>query len=208
MSESQKTAVIFGLANKRSIAWAIAQKLAQAGWQLAICYQNERLELEAKDLIGELPGAAGFMCDVTQDDQIARLFEALKEKYGVLHGLVHSVGFAPPDELKNPFLNTSREGFRIAHDISVYSLIAVARGAAPLMASGGAIVTLTYYGSEKVVPNYNVMGVAKAALEATVRYLAYDLGPKAIRVNAISAGPIKTLAARGIANFGDMLKTQ
>jgi len=208
MSESQKSAVIFGLANKRSIAWAIAQKLAAAGWRLAICYQNERLELEAKDLIGELPGASGFMCDVTQDDQTARLFEELKEKYGVLHGLVHSVGFAPPDELKKPFLETSREGFRIAHDISVYSLIAVARGAAPLMAAGGGIVTLTYYGSEKVVPNYNVMGVAKAALEATVRYLAYDLGPKAIRVNAISAGPIKTLAARGIANFGDMLKTQ
>ncbi|MGC1482159.1 MAG: SDR family oxidoreductase, partial [Candidatus Acidiferrum sp.] len=203
MSESPKTAVIFGLANKRSIAWAIAQKLAAAGWQLAICYQNERLELEAKDLISGLPGAAGFMCDVTQDDQIARLFEELREKFGVLHGLVHSVGFAPPDELKRPFLDTSREGFRIAHDISVYSLIAVARGAAPLMAAGGGIVTLTYYGSEKVVPNYNVMGVAKAALEATVRYLAYDLGPKAIRVNAISAGPIKTLAARGIANFGD-----
>jgi enoyl-[acyl-carrier protein] reductase I len=208
MSESQKSAVIFGLANKRSIAWAIAQKLAAAGWRLAICYQNERLELEAKDLIGELPGASGFMCDVTQDDQIARLFEELREKYEVLHGLVHSVGFAPPDELKKPFLDTSREGFRIAHDISVYSLIAVARGAAPLMTAGGGIVTLTYYGSEKVVPNYNVMGVAKAALEATVRYLAYDLGPKAIRVNAISAGPIKTLAARGIANFGDMLKTQ
>jgi enoyl-[acyl-carrier protein] reductase I len=208
MSESQKSAVIFGLANKRSIAWAIAQKLAAAGWRLAICYQNERLELEAKDLIGELAGASGFMCDVTQDDQIARLFEELKEKYGVLHGLVHSVGFAPPDELKKPFLDTSREGFRIAHDISVYSLIAVARGAAPLMTAGGGIVTLTYYGSEKVVPNYNVMGVAKAALEATVRYLAFDLGPKAIRVNAISAGPIKTLAARGIANFGDMLKTQ
>jgi enoyl-[acyl-carrier protein] reductase I len=208
MSESQKSAVIFGLANKRSIAWAIAQKLAAAGWRLAICYQNERLELEAKDLIGELSGASGFMCDVTQDDQIARLFEELKEKYGVLHGLVHSVGFAPPDELKKPFLETTRDGFRIAHDISVYSLIAAARGAAPLMAAGGGIVTLTYYGSEKVVPNYNVMGVAKAALEATVRYLAYDLGPKAIRVNAISAGPIKTLAARGIANFGDMLKTQ
>ncbi|MGB8473818.1 MAG: enoyl-ACP reductase [Candidatus Acidiferrum sp.] len=208
MSEGQKTAVIFGLANKRSIAWAIAQKLAQDGWRLAICYQNERLALEAKDLIGELPNASGFMCDVTQDDQLARLFEELKAKYEVLHGLVHSVGFAPPDELKNPFLNTSREGFRIAHEISVYSLIAVARGAAPLMASGGGIVTLTYYGSEKVVPNYNVMGVAKAALEATVRYLAYDLGPKAIRVNAISAGPIKTLAARGIANFGDMLKVQ
>lgn len=208
MSEGQKTAVIFGLANKRSIAWAIAQKLARDGWRLAICYQNERLELEAKDLIGELPGAAGFMCDVTQDEQVARLFEELKGKYGVLHGLVHSIGFAPPDELKKPFLDTSREGFRIAHDISVYSLIAVSRGALPLMTAGGGIVTLTYYGSEKVVPNYNVMGVAKAALEATVRYLAYDLGPKAIRVNAISAGPIKTLAARGIANFNDMLKTQ
>ena len=208
MTDSQKTAVIFGLANKRSIAWAIAQKLHQAGWRLAITYQNERLELEAKDLIAEMPGAAGFMCDVTKDDEIARLFDQLKSRYGVLHGLVHSVGFAPPEELKNPFLNTTREGFRIAHDISVYSLIAVARGAAPLMTAGGAMVTLTYYGSEKVVPNYNVMGVAKAALEATVRYLANDLGPKAVRVNAISAGPIKTLAARGISNFGDMLKTQ
>ncbi|HXR10432.1 MAG TPA: enoyl-ACP reductase [Candidatus Acidoferrales bacterium] len=208
MSDLQKTAVIFGLANKRRIAWAIAKKLNEAGWQLAISYQNERLELEAKDLIAELPGAAGFMCDVTKDDEIARLFDELKSRYGVLHGLVHSVGFAPPDELKNPFLNTTREGFRIAHDISVYSLIAVARGAAPLMTAGGGIVTLTYYGSEKVVPNYNVMGVAKAALEATVRYLANDLGARAIRVNAISAGPIKTLAARGISNFGDMLKTQ
>lgn len=208
MTETQKTAVILGLANKRSIAWAIAQKLAADGWQLAITYMNERLELEAKDLIAGLPNSAGFMCDLTQDDQIARLFDQLRERYGVLHGVVHSVGFAPPDELKQPFLNTSREGFRIAHDISVYSLIAVARGASPLMTSGGGMVTLTYYGSTKVVPNYNVMGVAKAALEATVRYLAYDLGPRAIRVNAISAGPIKTLAARGIANFGDMLKTQ
>jgi enoyl-[acyl-carrier protein] reductase I len=207
MTEGQKTAVIFGLANKRSIAWAIAQKLAEAGWRLAITYQNERLELEAKDLIMGLPGATGFMCDVTQDEQIARLFDQLKEKYGVLHGMVHSIGFAPPAELKLPFLQTSREGFRIAHDISVYSLIAVARGAAPLMTAGGGIVTLTYYGSEKVVPNYNVMGVAKAALEATVRYLAFDLGAQAIRVNAISAGPIKSLAARGIANFSDMQKT-
>jgi len=208
MSDAQKTAVIFGLANKRSIAWAIAQKLHAAGWQLAITYMNERMGLEAKDLIAEMQGAAGFMCDLTKDDEIARLFEDLKSRYGVLHGVVHSVGFAPPDELKNPFLQTSREGFRVAHDISVYSLIAVARGSAPLMTSGGGIVTLTYYGSEKVVPNYNVMGVAKAALEATVRYLAYDLGPQAIRVNAISAGPIKTLAARGIGNFSDMLKTQ
>jgi len=169
---------------------------------------NERLGLEAKDLIAELPHAAGFMCDLTKDDEIARLYGELKSKYGVLHGLVHSVGFAPPDELKHPFLMTTREGFRIAHDISVYSLIAAARGAAPLMTEGGSIVTLTYYGSEKVVPNYNVMGVAKAALEATVRYLANDLGPSRVRVNAISAGPIKTLAARGIANFNDMLKTQ
>jgi enoyl-[acyl-carrier protein] reductase I len=208
MSEAQKTAVIFGLANKRSIAWAIAQKLQQAGWRLAITYMNERLGLEAKDLIDELPDASGFMCDVTKDDEIARLFDELKSRYGVLHGLVHSVGFAPPDELKQPFVNTTREGFRIAHDISVYSLIAVSRGAAQLMTEGGGIVTLTYYGAEKVVPNYNVMGVAKAALEATVRYLAHDLGPKAIRVNAVSAGPIKSLAARGIANFSDMLKTQ
>jgi enoyl-[acyl-carrier protein] reductase I len=206
MSETQRTAVIFGLANKRSIAWAIALKLQQAGWRLAITYQNQRLELEAKDLIAELPGATGFMCDVTQDDQIAKLFEDLKEKYGVLHGLVHSIGFAPESDLKGEFVNTTREGFRVAQDISVYSLIAVARGALPLMTSGGSIVTLTYYGAEKVVPRYNVMGVSKAALEATVRYLANDLGPKAIRVNAISAGPIKSLASRGISGFGDMLK--
>ncbi len=208
MSEMQKTAVIFGLANKRSIAWAIAKKLHEAGWRLAITYQNERLEQEAKDLIVDLPGTAGFMCDVTQDAQLARLFEALKERFGVLHGLVHSVAYAPESDLKGEFVNTTREGFRMAHDISVYSLIAVARGAAPLMTEGGSMVTMTYYGAEKVVPKYNVMGVAKAALEATVRYLANDLGPKAIRVNAISAGPIKTLASRGIAGFTEMLKVQ
>lgn len=206
MSDTKKTAVIFGLANKRSIAWAIAQKMHQAGWQLAICYQNERLEQEAKDLITDLPGAEGFMCDVTFDDRIASLFEQLKERYSVLHGVVHSVAFAPADDMKGEFLNTTREGFRIAHDTSVYSLIAVARSAAPLMTEGGGILTLTYYGAEKVVPKYNVMGVAKAALEATVRYLANDLGPKAIRVNAISAGPIKTLAARGVSQLGEMLK--
>ncbi len=206
MSDSQKTAVIFGLANKRSIAWAIAQKLHEAGWRLAITYQNERLEQEAKDLITDLPGAAGFMCDVSSDEQITKLFEELKSRYGVLHGIVHSVAFAPAEELKGEFLNTTREGFRIAHDISVYSLVAVSRAAAPLMTSGGGIITMTYYGAEKVVPRYNVMGVAKAALEASVRYLAFDLGPKAIRVNAISAGPIKTLAARAVAGLGDMLK--
>jgi enoyl-[acyl-carrier protein] reductase I len=208
MSEAQKNAVIFGLANKRSIAWAIAQKLHEAGWRLAICYQNERLEQEARDLLGDLPGSAGFMCDVASDQQIAKLFDDLKAKYGVLHGLVHSVAFAPADDLKGDFLNTTREGFRIAHDISVYSLVAVARAAAPLMGVGGGIVTLTYYGAKRVVPKYNVMGVAKAALEASVRYLANDLGPRKIRVNAISAGPIKTLAARSLAGFGDMLKMQ
>ena len=207
MGEGQKTAVIFGLANKRSIAWAIAQKLNEAGWRLAITYQNERLEQEAKDLITDLPGADGFMCDVTSDAEIAKLFEQLKARYGVLDGLVHSVAFAPADDMKGEFLNTTREGFRIAHDVSVYSLIAVARAAAPLMTNSGGIVTLTYYGAEKVVPKYNVMGVAKAALEATVRYLANDLGPKGIRVNAISAGPIKTLAARGVSQLGEMLKS-
>jgi enoyl-[acyl-carrier protein] reductase I len=208
VTDPQKTAVIFGLANKRSIAWAIAQKLQQAGWRLAITYQNERLALEAKDLIADLPGADGFMCDVTQDNQIAQLFEALKQKYGVLHGLVHSIGFAPEPDLKGEFVNVSREGFRVTNDISVYSLIAVSRGALPLMTNGGSIVTVTYYGAEKVVPRYDLMGVAKAALEASMRYLAHSLGPKNIRVNAISAGPIKTLASRGISGFGDMLKVQ
>ena len=207
MTDTQKTAVIFGVANKRSIAWAIAQKLQQAGWRLATTYQNERLAQEARGLIDELPDATGFMCDVSHDDQIAKLFESLKQKYGTLQAVVHSVAFAPAAELSGEFLNTTREGFRITHDVSVYSLIAVAREAAPLMTQGGGIVTMTYFGAEKVVPKYNVMGVAKAALEASVRYLANDLGAQNIRVNAISAGPIKTLAARGISGLGDMLKS-
>jgi enoyl-[acyl-carrier protein] reductase I len=201
-----RTAVVFGVANKRSIAWAIAQCLQQAGARLVITYQNQRLEQEAKDLIVALPGAEAFMCDVSFDEQIDTLFSRLKSRYEKLHTLVHSIAFAPADELKGEFLATTREGFRIAHDVSVYSLIALARAAAPLMEDGGSILTLTYYGSTKVVPHYNVMGVAKAALEASVRYLAYDLGPRRIRVNAISAGPVKTLAARGISGFGDMLK--
>jgi enoyl-[acyl-carrier protein] reductase I len=202
-----RVAVVFGLANKRSIAWAIAQGLHVAGAQLAITYQNERMEMEARDLILSLPGAEAFMCDVSKDEEIERVFRQLQERYGKLHVLVHSIGFAPPAELKGDFVATSREGFRIAHDVSVYSLIALARGAAPLMQDGGSIITLTYYGAEKVVPHYNVMGVAKAALECAVRYLAFDLGKNNIRVNAISAGPIKTLAARGISDFTDMLKT-
>lgn len=202
-----RTAVVFGVANKRSIAWSIAQGLHAAGAKLAITYQNQRLEQEAKDLILSLPGAEAFMCDVSNDAEIDGLFARLKERYGKLNVLVHSVAFAPADELKNEFVSTSREGFRIAHDVSVYSLIALARAAAPLMEDGGSIMTMTYYGAEKVVPHYNVMGVAKAALECTVRYLAYDLGKRKIRVNAISAGPIKTLAARGIGGFSDMQKS-
>jgi enoyl-[acyl-carrier protein] reductase I len=203
-----RTVAVFGVANKRSIAWAIAQQMQQAGAQLAITYQNERLKQEADELIAALPNAQAFQCDVSRDDEIAQLFEQLKERYGKLDALVHSVAFAPAEDLKGEFVETSREGFRIALDISAYSLVAVARAARPLMTEGGSIITLTYYGSERVIPRYNVMGVAKAALEACVRYLAYDLGKNQIRVNAISAGPIKTLAARGISGFGDMLKEQ
>jgi enoyl-[acyl-carrier protein] reductase I len=202
-----KTAVVFGLANKRSIAWGIAQKLHQAGASLAICYQNERMKPDAEELIAELPGASGFQCDVSNDAEIEILFAAFKEMYGKIEILVHAVAYAPAEELRGEFINTSREGFRIAHDVSVYSLIAVSRAAASLMTESGSIMTLSYFGAEKVVPNYNVMGVAKASLEATVRYLAWNLGPKNIRVNAISAGPIKTLAARGVGALGDMLKS-
>jgi enoyl-[acyl-carrier protein] reductase I len=202
-----KTAVVFGLANKRSIAWGIAQLMHEAGATLAICYQNERMKADAEELIAELPGATGFQCDVSNDQEIETLFAAIKEKYGKIAILVHAVAYAPVEELRGEFIATSREGFRIAHDVSVYSLIAVSRAAAPLMTEGGSIMTLSYFGAEKVVPNYNVMGVAKAALEATVRYLAWNLGPANIRVNAISAGPIKTLAARGVGALGDMLKS-
>jgi enoyl-[acyl-carrier protein] reductase I len=201
-----KTAVVFGLANKRSIAWGIAQKLHEAGATLAICYQNERMKLEAQSLIDELPGASGFQCDVSNDAEVESLFAAFKEKFGKVDILVHAVAFAPAEDLRGAFTNTSREGFRIALDVSVYSLIAVSRAAVPLMAEGGTIMTLSFYAAEKVVPNYNVMAVAKAALECTVRYLAWDLGPKNIRVNAISAGPIKTLAARGVGALGEMMK--
>ena len=202
-----KTAVVFGLANKRSIAWGIAQKLHEAGATLAICYQNERMKLEAQSLIDELPGACGFQCDVSSDEQIEQVFATLKQHFGKIDILVHAVAFAPAADLKGDFINTSREGFRIALDVSVYSLIAVTRAAAPLMTEGGSIITLSFYAAEKVVPHYNVMAVAKAGLESTVRYLASNLGSRNIRVNAISAGPIKTLAARGVGDLGDMLKS-
>ncbi len=201
-----KTAVVFGLANKRSIAWAIAQNLHAAGAHMAISYQNERMRQEAEGIIGDLPGAEAFQCDVGLDSDIDAVFAKLKERYGKLDILVHSIGFAPAEAMKGEFINTTREDFRIAHDVSVYSLLALARAAEPLMTDGGSIITLTYYGAEKVVPKYNVMGVAKAALEATVRYLASSLGAKNIRVNAISAGALKTLAARGVGGLSEMIK--
>ena len=202
-----KNAIVFGVANKRSIAWAIAQSLSAAGARLAITYQNERLKQEAHDLIQSLPGAEAFQCDLSNDAEIAQLFSQLKERFGRLDALAHCVAHALAEDLKGDFLNTSREGFRLAHDVSVYTLIAVTRAAAPLMTQGGSVVTLSYLGAERVVPGYNVMGVAKAALEATVRYLANSVGPQKIRVNAISAGPIKTLAARGVGDLGLMMKT-
>ncbi|HEY6305656.1 MAG TPA: enoyl-ACP reductase [Candidatus Angelobacter sp.] len=206
LSMQGKNAVVFGLRNRRSIAWAIAQSLSQAGARLAITYQNERAKEDADELIAALPGAEGFQCEVSNDTEIDQLFSQLKERYGRLDALAHCIAYAPAEDMKGDFLNTTREGFRIAHDTSVYSLIALARGGAPLMTEGGSVITLSYFGAEKVVPGYNVMGVAKASLEATVRYLAHSLGPKNIRVNAISAGPIKTLSARGVADFTQMLK--
>lgn len=202
-----KFGIVFGVANKRSIAWAIAQAWHNAGARLAFTYQGERL----KDNVEELAATFGkdtliLPCDVTRDDEITNVFRAVSEKFGKLHLLLHSVAFAPKTALEGEFLNTNREAFRIAHDVSAYSLIALAREAAPLMTEGGSIIGMSYYGAEKVVPHYNVMGVAKASLEASTRYLAYDLGPKKIRVNCISAGPVNTLAARGISGFGEMLK--
>lgn len=202
-----KIGIVFGVANKRSIAWAIARAWAGAGARLVFTYQGERLRENVEELAGTFGADTLILpCDVTQDDQIAAVFDAVRKKHGKLHLLLHSVAFAPREALEGRFLDTSREAFRIAHDVSAYSLVALARAAAPLMTQGGSIVAMTYYGAEKVVPHYNVMGVAKAALEACTRYLAYDLGPQQIRVNCISAGPVNTLAARGISGFLEMLK--
>ena len=202
-----KLGIVFGVANKRSIAWAIAQAWHKAGAKLAFTYQGERLKENVEELAGTFGSDTLLMpCDVTKDEDIARVFAETGAKFGKLHLLLHSVAFAPKEALEGEFVNTSREAYRIAHDISAYSLVALARGAAPLMTDGGSIVAMTYYGAEKVVPHYNVMGVAKASLEASTRYLAYDLGPKKIRVNCISAGPVQTLAARGISGFSEMMK--
>ena len=207
MSLAGKTGIVFGVANKRSIAWAIAQAWSKAGARLAFTYQGERLKENVEELAGTFgPDTLILPCDVTRDEDIAAVFAAVKDKFGKLNLLLHSVAFAPKEALEGEFVNTSREAFRIAHDVSAYSLVALARAAAPLMTDGGSMVAMSYYGAEKVVPHYNVMGVAKASLEASTRYLAYDLGPKKIRVNCISAGPVNTLAARGIAGFTEVLK--
>jgi len=203
-----KTGLVVGVANKRSIAWAIAQAAANAGARVALTYQGERLEENVRDLAGGLADSVVLPLDVTDDAQIARVFEELDRSFGGLDFVVHGAAYAPREELSNPFVQTTRDGFKIALDVSAYSLIALTRAALPLMEKkgGGSVLTLTYLGSERVFQNYNVMGVAKAALESTVRYLAADLGPKSIRVNAISAGPIKTLAAAGVSGFSSILQ--
>ncbi|MDR3377616.1 MAG: enoyl-ACP reductase [Verrucomicrobiae bacterium] len=202
-----KTGIVFGVANKRSIAWAIAQAWAREGAKLAFTYQGERVKENVEELAGTFGADTLILpCDVTRDEDIAAVFKTVGEKFGHLNLLLHSVAFAPKDALEGEFVNTSREAYRIAHDISAYSLVALSRAALPLMPDGGSIVAMSYYGAEKVVPHYNVMGVAKASLEASTRYLAYNLGPRKIRVNCISAGPVNTLAARGISGFTEMLK--
>ena len=200
-----KKGLIIGVANKHSIAWAIAQAAAREGAQMLFSYQNERLRENVEELVQTLPGASACVCDVGDDSQIDAMMKQASEKLGRLDFLVHSLAFAPREELTGEFVNTTRQGFATALDVSAYSLVAVTRAAMPLMTEGGSVVTLTYLGSERVVPHSNVMGVAQAALEATVRSLAHDLGPQNIRVNAVSAGPIKTLAARGVSGISKMV---
>jgi enoyl-[acyl-carrier protein] reductase I len=201
-----KRGLILGVANKRSIAWGIAQSVSREGARLALTYQGERLEENVRELGAQLKDPVILPCDVTRDEDLKALAEGVRRELGGLDFVVHAVAYALREELDGEFLATSREGYRIAQDISSYSLTALARATAPLMSGGGSIVTLTYLGGERVVPHYNVMGVAKAALEMSVRYLAADLGPKGIRVNALSAGPIKTLAASGVHGFSKMLE--
>ncbi len=201
-----KTGVVFGVANKRSIAWAIAKAWASEGARLIFNYQGERLKENVEELVAEFGSdTPTFPCDVTSDAEIAAFFENVKRLSPRVDLLLHAVAFAPKEALTGDFLSTTRDAFLLAHNISAYSLVGLARATAPLMVEGGSIVAMTYYGSEKVIPNYNVMGVAKASLEASARYLAYDLGPKKIRVNCISAGPVSTTAARGIGGFTKML---
>jgi enoyl-[acyl-carrier protein] reductase I len=200
-----KKALVLGVANERSLAWSIAQHLHQGGAKLAFNYLGDALERRVRPLAESVGADLIEPCNVGDDAQMDALFEKVRQKWDSLDILIHSVAFANREDLEGRFVDTSREGFRVALDISAYSLIAAAKRAEPLMKDGGTIITLSYYGSQKVVPNYNVMGVAKAALESSVRYLAWDMGSKKIRVNAISAGPVKTLAAAGIRDFRSML---
>ncbi len=200
-----KIGMIFGVANKRSIAWACAQACGEQGAKMAFTYQGDRLKENVEELAATLDGSIVAPCDVTEQASVDAAFAAVKNKFGRLDFIVHSIAFAPKEALEGEFVTTTREAFRTALEVSAFSLTQVALAAAPMMAEGGSIVTMSYYGAEKVVSSYNVMGVAKAALEASVRYLAADLGKNNIRVNAISAGPINTLSARGVKNMGSLL---
>ncbi|MED1562510.1 enoyl-ACP reductase FabI [Alkalihalobacillus alcalophilus] len=208
LSLTGRTYVVMGVANKRSIAWGIAQSLSKAGARLIFTFAGERLEKNVRSLAETLDNEGHLIlpCDVTDDAEIEKTFAEIKAEVGVIHGIAHCIAFANKEELEGEYLNTTRDGFLLAHNVSAYSLTAVMKAARPLMTEGGSVVTLTYLGGEKVVRNYNVMGVAKASLDASVKYLANDLGKDGIRVNAISAGPIRTLAAKGIGGFNDVLK--
>jgi enoyl-[acyl-carrier protein] reductase I len=201
-----KNILVMGVANDRSIAWAIAQSLAAQGARLAFTFENERVEERVRKLADTIPNSLILPCNVTVDEEIDTLATMVREHFGVLHGLVHSIAFAKTEELEGLFVDTSRAGFALAQDISAFSLVAVAQKLYPLMTEGGSIMTMTYLGAERAMKNYNVMGVAKASLEASVRYLASDLGQFGVRVNAISAGPIRTLAAKGIKDFNSILR--
>jgi enoyl-[acyl-carrier protein] reductase I len=201
-----KNCVVMGIQNRWSIAYAIAEQMAQAGASIAVTFVDERAGRDALAL-AEKYGGKGYTCNVESDEDLDRLAADLERDYGRVDSLVHSIGFAPAAELEGRFIDTSREGFRVTLSVSCYSFVAAAQRVAPLMRDGGSMMTLTYLGADRAFPKYNVMGVAKAALEASVRYLAYDLGPQRVRVNAISAGPVKTAAARGIPGFADIYKT-
>ncbi|RSD29428.1 enoyl-ACP reductase FabI [Mesobacillus subterraneus] len=207
LSLNGKTYVVMGVANKRSIAWGIAQSLHNAGANLIFTYAGERLEKSVRELAESLDkNYLVLPCDVTSDEDVAKCFREIKEATGTISGLAHCIAFANKEELQGDYMNVTRDGFLLAHNISAYSLTAVAKEAKELMAEGGSIVTLTYLGGERAIPNYNVMGVAKASLDASVRYLAADLGKQNIRVNSISAGPIRTLSAKGVSDFNSILK--
>ncbi|MFT4648732.1 MAG: enoyl-[acyl-carrier protein] reductase I [Glaciecola sp.] len=202
-----KTGVVLGVANKRSLAWACAKSMADAGMRVAFTYLGDRLEKTVRELAAEIPNSLVLPCDVTKPEQVTQLFESLKEEFGYLDTVLHAIAFAKREELQGDFYNTTKEGYMLAHEVSAYSLTEITRAALPLMKGReGSIVTLSYIGADRVVPGYNVMGIAKAALEASVRYLAADLGPIGIRVNAISAGPVRTLSASGVKDFGKRIE--